>query len=214
MVGSTFAILGDFNTYFGYDWPFDIMLLPRSTTSQLANITANPCRVAQLDLLNRFPQLPQFTDAVEVLHGALARSTFSNEDDWKQPWNDNPASRPDRVLVHGDLVSIAAANFGLTASAEQLQPSDHQGVWAAFGIKKKNSDTKSGATKSGATNSGLAAQMDVHAAAMRKVAPRLIKNKVVFDKYAINGLMNSTTLGRILKKDKVIEVFKLHDTNH
>ena len=107
-------------------------------------------------------------------------------------------------------------------------------------------DTKSGATKSGATNSGLAVQvvgdgirvlegsgrctptgcclqMDVHTAAMRKVAPRLIKNKVpsglhsgctaqhqftsfcqvVFDKYAINGLMNSTTLGRILKKDKV-----------
>ena len=91
---------------------------------------------------------------------------------------------------------------------------------------------------------------------MRKAAPRLIKNKVpsallsrcttqhkftfslqvVFDKYAIDGLMNSTTLGRILKKDKVaapsidsmllylrrwrgvllqvVEVFKLHDANH
>jgi endonuclease/exonuclease/phosphatase family metal-dependent hydrolase len=152
------VLMGDLNTYFGYEWPLEIML--REKNDPLKLHTLNPCTAVQTEpqLLRElsptrvllpatsvppFAEWPSHHQEASALRDAWTALfaenkpgfTFSNVGDVTKLYDDNPPCRADRILVRGPIFPVAARTIGrdplslfVTPPSEEVLLSDHLGV--------------------------------------------------------------------------------------
>jgi len=211
-------LMGDFNTYFGFEWPMDLLAHPPSSMDR---IDLNPCtapwKVQQGsaeggDLVAPAVDLPRnsgrlFTDAWRSLHPAPPElhgerdpigDTFSAAEDFGSEYNDNPPSRPDRIYIGGGgIVPLAATPFGEEDLSEEDAP-----LVDGKGARLRASDHK-----------GVFVAFVEDARSrdrLRAKVGKIRKNKAVFDAKDKDhdGMLTREELGTVLKAPRVDAFFK------
>lgn len=143
------VLMGDFNTYFGWEWPMDVLTHQQQLLSSELYPCREPQKEAQLvqviesgEILSVPPLLSLggeeeegFRDGWTEVFGGSSKLgfTFSNVPDTTKFWDDNPPCRPDRVYMRGSLAAVSGGVLGnpmqLFETADSTdRVSDHLGV--------------------------------------------------------------------------------------